>query len=588
LSSSPTFPIRIFLPLWQSATALAHDMALACKVTAILLSSVCVRLVSASSFLSRAQEANVMELTPELEASILQEIEAVLGSSKHGLTEERLMRIEDMMRATFKSLPKNQHDRLSHVGARYTLHSYFVQRHAWFVRGISSLADNSSAATPSNLLQDKVEDYVQAAFEQRMGAQGLDLKDMAVLAATYENLVHGELAQRLDATFHIMSMTGKESMTVETLDKVMDVYMMGYILNLNYTVLEPYKLELITGSIHKIYPTWPSTKEFLRSVRTGSTLHRSYFSRSDAESLLEQVFDQYGRWQDRECQDLKSQLLALEDRSIGVNGSGRVKITDFYGSALRDGNWQFSENSAYLAQNGALDTHGADRVIIANYINSPSNCLASSKFYSVCCINECEDLMDHIEHRFAAPSATPVEIVMFIASLGSSTVAAGRALNDVLVQRLGDIAARNDGQVPLHGRLFAQWLHHAYPRECPYPHAKGTTRPQTVSDYMAQTKQSPVLTKDVMMSVVKAADVPGPAAEASEEVTQWTHHEEMYVGSHVSSPAPAQVKSGVWHSLRPVVYIAVMVATLAALLQRTATGVSPAKKSTYSGKDLFV
>merc|ERR1719343_1639826 len=29
------------------------------------------------------------------------------------------------------------------------------------------------------------------------------------------------------------------------------------------------------------------------------------------------------------------------------------------------------------------------------------------------------------------------------------------------------IGKRHAGKVPPHGRLFAQWLHHAYPRECP-------------------------------------------------------------------------------------------------------------------------
>merc|ERR1719343_1021992 len=46
-----------------------------------------------------------------------------------------------------------------------------------------------------------------------------------------------------------------------------------------------------------------------------------------------------------------------------------------------------------------------------------------------------------------------------------------------LHDRLGEIAAKHDGLVPLHGRLFAQWLHHVYPLECPYPHEAGTTNP---------------------------------------------------------------------------------------------------------------
>jgi len=555
---------------------------------ALLLSAAFFELATGSSFLSRAQEANVKDLTPELEASILQEIEDVLGSGKHGMTEERLGRIEDMLRATFMSMPGNERGKLQHTAVRYTLHSYFVQRHAWYIRGLED--NNSSSAT--NILQDKVEDFVQVAFEQRMGSGGLDLKDVAVLAATYENLVHKEAAERLDATFSVMSMTGEESMTVSQLDSVMDVYMMGYILNLNYSVLEPIKLQIIIGSIGKIYPSWPTTQEFLRSVRADRSLHRSYFTRADVESTLEEVLDRYGRWQDRECQDLKSQLLALEDRSIGVNGSGRVKLTDFYGSALRDGNWQFSETKGYLAQNGALDTHGVERVIIANYVNSPSNCLASSKFYSVCCINECEDLMDHIEHHFSAPSATPSDIVSFVSGLPSSTVAAGRTLHKVLVQRLEQVAERYGGKVPLHSRLFAQWLHHAYPRECPYPHISGTTKPQTVRDYMEQSRQSPTVTKDEMHVVVQAnqgADV----QEESDECTQWSHHDELYVGGDAKISAPASAGKTIWHMLRPLVYIAMAVAMAVAAVQRaqatinSVSSVGP-KKVACAGKDLYV
>merc|ERR1712203_151284 len=30
-------------------------------------------------------------------------------------------------------------------------------------------------------------------------------------------------------------------------------------------------------------------------------------------------------------------------------------------------------------------------------------------------------------------------------------------------------ATRHGGHVPIHGRLFAQWMHFAFPLECPYP-----------------------------------------------------------------------------------------------------------------------
>jgi len=547
----------------------------------------CFRLSGASSFLPRAQQGNLQDLTPELEASILQEIEDVLGTTSQGLADGRVFLIEEMMRPTFNSLSKNRQGNLQHDAVRYTLHSYFVQRHGWYVRGLGSLGEEQNASSPGAILQDKVEDFAQAAFEQRMGSHGLDLKDTAVLAATYENLVKKEMRKRLDATYRIMQMEA-ESMSTEQLDSVLDIYMMGYILNLNYTQVAPSKLSLVTDNINRVYPNWPATRDFLREVRAGSSLHRSYFARLDVEAILEQVFDQYGRWQNKECLDLKSQLLALEDKSIGVNGSGRVRIAEFYGSALRDGNWQFSESTAYLAQNGALDTNGGERVIIANYINSASNCVASSSFYSVCCINECEDLMDHIEHNFQAPTAMPDDIVRFVSSLPSSTVAGGRVLPDVLVRRLGEIAGRYDDGVPLHGRLFAQWMHHAYPRECPYPHISGTTRPQTVSEYRAETQLKPTVSKDEMASVVEAADAAQRLAtgEPSEECTQWSHHEELYVAAG-RADSKETARGGLSRFLRLLLYSTAAVAMLVIVLQRSA-GLVAAKKSTYGGKDLFV
>jgi len=360
---------------------------------------------------------------------------------------------------------------------------------------------------------------------------------------------------------------------------------MGYILNLNYTVLQPHQLNILLQSINKAYPTWPSTQKFLREVRAGSSLHRSYFTRSDVEAILEEVFDQYGRWQDRECQDLKQQLLVLEDKSIGVNGSGRVRLSDFYGSAVRDGNWQFSETSEYLEQNGALDNHGAQRVIIANYVNSPSNCLASSKFYSVCCINECEDLMDHLEHHFAEPTAAPADIVDFVASLPSSTVPGGRTMPNILVQRLMEIAARYDGRVPLHGRLFAQWMHHAYPRECPYPHISGTTLPQTVKEYKAQSKLAPTLTKDALKEAVKAAK-PETEDAGSDECTMWSELEELYVGDHRLTESKSPQQGFVMQFLRLVVYASMATATVGMLASRSSVFVGGKKSA--GGKDFLV
>merc|ERR1719191_1732867 len=58
-------------------------------------------------------------------------------------------------------------------------------------------------------------------------------------------------------------------------------------------------------------------------------------------------------------------------------------------------------------------------------------------------------------------------------------------LTEELVARLGEIAALHDGQLPIHGRLLAQWLHFVFPHECPYPHMGGLS-PKTQEQWRAQ------------------------------------------------------------------------------------------------------
>merc|ERR1719278_1442164 len=95
--------------------------------------------------------------------------------------------------------------------------------------------------------------------------------------------------------------------------------------------------------------------------------------------------------------------------------------------------------------------------------------------------------MSQLERDVAAPSASAARIAELVGGLHSDTIDAPRNLSASLMSRLGEIADHHDGLVPLHGRLFAQWMHHAYPLECPYPHAAGTAQPLTPDEWMDET-----------------------------------------------------------------------------------------------------
>merc|ERR1719313_2324116 len=153
--------------------------------------------------------------------------------------------------------------------------------------------------------------------------------------------------------------------------------------------------------------------------------------------------------------------------------TGRVSLGDFYHAAELDDRWGFRETPEYLRDLGALDESSnflGPQVIISNYAYGMTNCVSSTPYYSVCCLNECEGLLQQIEMRVAKPSAYPTEIrdVMKNIQMTSSDTDSVKLTSD-LHNKLEQIAAKGSGKVSLHGRLFAQWLHFVFPNECPYP-----------------------------------------------------------------------------------------------------------------------
>merc|ERR1719188_521428 len=115
-------------------------------------------------------------------------------------------------------------------------------------------------------------------------------------------------------------------------------------------------------------------------------------------------------------------------------------------------NYQFTESKEYLREIGALDelVPEAPQVLVANYMLGPTNCIATSAYFSVCCINECEGIMNEIEGKVRAPSAEPAWLNSVVRNL-STTPADSAHLAEVLAEKLALIAELNGGSVPLHG-----------------------------------------------------------------------------------------------------------------------------------------
>jgi hypothetical protein len=307
--------------------------------------------------------------------------------------------------------------------------------------------------------------------------------------------------------------------------------MMMYVLSMDHTLVQQREFQDASAEILSIYPTWPDTEQFADEVRSSvlADIHQSERTSWNATlRVLEEVGERYGKWQSKECHDLKKTLVEMENP-----GTGRVPLTSFYKGALENISWQFMESVPYLRQLGALDETDpeAQSIIISNYVYSPSNCVASSTFYSVCCIDECEALLGVLERSIEAPDATPNEILAIISKLRSDTVIAPRTLPDSLYSRLQEIADHHGGRVPLHGRLFAQWMHHAYPRECPYPHLSGTTKPLDAEVYEQVTADASEISHDEIREIMQKSKgtTRQKTSTGEEPELPWSAEEELFV-----------------------------------------------------------
>jgi len=458
---------------------------------------------------------------------LLSELERVIGERHRAIVEERVVGLTLALQPTFQALQRTSEDRLEQAAVRYLLHRYFVDRHGWFVQGLETNGEAWNSSTPSDILGRHVGHEAREIFEERLRTRGLSLPEVAVLAGTLEGLVHSETLERLHAAYRLAGV--KETANASTSDVIhaIDVFMLMYVLGLDHKTVTPGQIASQMQSIDEVYPNWADMRKWLQSVRdevlsftAASTASTSFASTA---YVLEEVSSRYGHWQNQVgCLHIKDMLLKLEEP-----GTGRVPLASFYGAALK-GAWQLSESRQYLRQMGALDERNVQQpsVVIPNYVNAPSNCVASSAFYSVCCISECEAILGHLENRLASPAAVPGRITEVVSELRSATVQAPRHLPMALRRRLEDIAALHGGQVPLHGRLFMQWLHHAYPNECSFPHLSGSSKPVTVEQYMRETGKDPTASPEAMQQVISEAR---NASSAHRSDLPWLTEEELFV-----------------------------------------------------------
>merc|ERR1719269_85032 len=114
-------------------------------------------------------------------------------------------------------------------------------------------------------------------------------------------------------------------MTSAQVDKILDTYMMAYILGEDLKNITLAEAEALVHDMPEIFLAWHDTQKFVRDTRQKLAGDDQDISFALLVRIAETIGEQFGKFQDAECKGLKAALVKMEDR-----GSGRVRLSDFY------------------------------------------------------------------------------------------------------------------------------------------------------------------------------------------------------------------------------------------------------------------
>jgi hypothetical protein len=487
---------------------------------------------------------------------------------------DRLVAVEKLLTPMWRVLPKNEHGLVEWRMVRYLAHRYFMQQSSLLVRGFEPMrqVNASHLGTPDILGQG----VMQTALDESRSPRGFSLKDAVAMVTTLEQLVSDAESTLLETVYKQLRRAPQQRLGHDQLYEVAEAYMIHWMLGDQDDAI-PILMKNKT-LLAEVLPKWHDIKQFMagevkamefRRQRAPQPGHAEAaltgrFSFEEAHETVGGFTKRFASFWESECQVIKKSLVELDK-----TGTGRVPLKDFYG-ANADGEWRFGESEAYLRELGALDESSpwkGKQVIIPNYMQGASNCIVTTPHYLVCCVSECEAVLNEIEDHVGAPVAQPSVILSLVSNMtGLDDVAP--ELGATLKTQLLRIAETHGGSVPIHGRLFAQWLHYVFPRECPFPHKAGATSAATPAQFGESFMASDV---DIQGHAATRNESSAQGAledvEEAQLMSQWSEEEELIADYALHLKAPWAGSS--WGMMLVVIVVSVGLFAAGASLRTT-------------------
>lgn len=512
--------------------------------TSIVILAICIAAHGSNKFL--AHESNSLEAVNKkaFQDDIINAMGPMLGCGGEA-SPEKVALIQKKLEPMWRTFPKN-YGRIDRRSLRYLVHRYFMQTSSLMIRGFEpSRPVNESHWGIADILSQQVPAFAEKVLESSHAkTSGFGFKDVVNMVVMMEQLIFDTESKLLEKVYVDQRKPTHRSLGHNGLMQILEAYLIEWMVDGDAADIA--ELKSNASLTREVVPHFDDLLSFAEGrIKTlqferqqhvpkghGHDTWAMKYSFEDAHSIVGGITENFQTYWRSECDSMKDALVSMDSHH-----TGRVPLSKFYNTAVNT-DWRFGESESYLRELGALDESSSitgPQVIIPNYIQATSNCIVSTSHYLVCCQNECEEILGEIELALASPTASPKEILAFVANMTSrgsiedDESDESPQLKGELTEQLELIANMQGGVVPLHGRLFSQWLHYVFPRECPFPHKLGLTSSVTPiqygEDYVATDS-------DMKKHAVNASKASIPISVNKDELqwmSQWSPDEEFIV-----------------------------------------------------------
>jgi len=418
----------------------------------------------------------------------------------HGASSSELLQAHSELQIMLEALPKCEQGRLSLNSAQYVVHRYFMQNYGVAIRGFEPHREAQKAIAGLALL-GAPDQYIELLEKGRISEHGFALPDMVALVTVLERLMREKTTGPLLEAVYEQNFYGVESiLKIQYLAEIVDTWVYHWVLGHNAKELR--KRDHVRNRKKGDMDSWSHAIDIAfgqmdlddwRRKGTTNPFKEVHFSFADVERILHEASKEFGvSWQP-ECDVTRSHMEEYDPKHIG-----RIPLNEFHELSDDHDGRKFHEGKRYLQDLGVLDNTSARQglqVIIPNYVESISNCIVANRQYSICCLSTCDSILGRMEELVRSPVAQVDDILRYVKDViaeETEGIAPRHLAGDLEAQLRRISLMQHSGMVPLHGRLFAQWLHYVFPRVCPFPHVEGTIDPRSKNELegVERTKSS--------------------------------------------------------------------------------------------------